>query len=85
MSPNVVMVTPFRARYRHSSTSIEGTQQTGHPGPATISTSFGINDLIPCCIMVCSWEPHTCIILTGLEMFSMRSTISLDRFFMMSP
>ena len=66
MSPKVVTVTPFSINCKHSSISLEGTTHTGHPGPATISTSGGSKDLIPCSIMVCSWEPQTCIILTGV-------------------
>ena len=66
MSPKVVIVTPLSISSNASSISREGTTQTGHPGPAMISTSSGSRLLIPFSMMVCSCEPHTCIILTGV-------------------
>ena len=66
MSPNVVIVTPLSISSKASSISRDGTTQTGHPGPAMISTSSGSKLLIPFSMIVCSWDPHTCIILTGV-------------------
>ena len=66
MSPKVVIVTPLSISSRASSISRDGTTHTGHPGPAMISTSSGSRLLIPFSIIVCSCEPHTCIILTGV-------------------
>ena len=85
MSPKVVIVTPFSTNSKHSSISRDGTTHTGHPGPATISTSSGRRLLIPFSIIVCSCEPHTCIILTGVAKLLILSNSSFDIFFILTP